>query len=89
VGGLALAEALVLNQSLRRLWLPNCELGEASRRALADACDAHDPTVKYGKRALAYSDASRQLYAQRFGERMSPVELLLDDATTLETRTLL
>lgn len=77
-GANALATALELNQSLVRLWVANNGIGHQARRRLADACEAHDPTAKYGKKGTAYSEASRQLYQARFGERTQPVELLCD-----------
>ena len=79
IGGLALAQALVLNQSLTRLWVADNGLGAEARRSLSDACDAHDPTSKYGRAHTTYSEASRQLYQAKFGERQRPVELLCED----------
>lgn len=77
-GGNALAQALVLNMTLRRLWLASNGLSPDVRLRLAEACATHDPTAKYGKQGTAYTQASRQLYQSRFGERQRPVELLCD-----------
>ena len=57
-GASALATALELNQSLVRLWVANNGIGHQARRRLADACEAHDPTAKYGKKAGALRRAN-------------------------------
>lgn len=77
-GGEALAGALILNQSLERLWVAGNGMSREAIRVLSEACDTHDPTAKYGKHGTVYSEASRQLYQSKFGERQRPVELLCE-----------
>ena len=80
-GGWALVSALELNQSLTQISVADNGMGEETQSALVEACNAHEPTDVYGRKSAEgptlYTNASRQLYQEKFGLRTEPVRLLL------------